>query len=435
MQTKIGRHLEAKHGNESLLQNLSQLDKNKKERDIILDRVRLLGDFYYNVKVLKNGGELIVCRRPSPGEKLSASKFGPCKYCLGFFHKEELWRHARNCLYKGTTAEGEDLESIRNIQQEADILLHGQKDPDFLELEEFVIQRMRKDEITTVAASDEIIKKYGNFLMSGKGSKKANSISSNMRLMARLLITLRKNDNNSNKALKDFMKPVNFDLIVKCTKEMAGFSQKNSDGEFLPTFKIPSLPLKIGFALSSIFMLLKGLALRIKEPEVIEDATNLSQLYASEWSNLVSSASLRTIADTNFNKQEFLPVTSDLLKVKAYCYSKMEALVAELKKAVDKQLWRELAEIVITRLTIFNKRRGNEVSSILLKWYKNRADFGKALHDDVLESLSALERKLMERFFFYLNLILFKSPKCQSDYKNSFLLQYQTVRLTNPAHT
>ena len=328
-------------------------------------------------------------------------------------------------MYKGTTAEGEDLESIRNIQQEADIHLHGQKDPDFLELEEFVIQRMRKDEITTVAASDEIIKKYGNFLMSEKGSKKANSISSNMRLMARLLITLRKNDNNSNKALKDFMKPVNFDLIVKCTKEMAGFSQKNADGEFLPTFKIPSLPLKIGFALSSIFMLLKGLALRIKEPEVIEDATNLSQLYASEWSNLVSSASLRTIADTNFNKQEFLPVTSDLLKVKAYCYSKMEALVAELKKAVDKQLWRELAEIVITRLTIFNKRRGNKVSSILLKRYKNRADFGKALHDDVLESLSALERKLMERyFFFYLNLILFKSPKDQSDYKNSFLLQY-----------
>ena len=120
-------------------------------------------------------------------------------------------------------------------QQEADIILHGQKDPDFLELEELVIQKMRKDKITTVAASDEIIKKYGNFLMSGKGSKKANSISSNMRLMARLLITLRKNDNNSNKALKQFMKPVNFDLIFKCTKEMAGYTQKNADGEFLPT--------------------------------------------------------------------------------------------------------------------------------------------------------------------------------------------------------
>ena len=65
---------------------------------------------------------------------------------------------------------------------------------------------------------------------------------------------------------------------------MARNSQKNANGEFLPTFKIPSLPLKIGFAFSSILMLLKGLALRIKELKVIEDFTNLSQLYVSQWS-------------------------------------------------------------------------------------------------------------------------------------------------------
>ena len=65
---------------------------------------------------------------------------------------------------------------------------------------------------------------------------------------------------------------------------MARNSQKNANGEFLQTLKIPSLPLKIGFAFSSILMLLKGLALRIKELKVIEDVTNLSQLYVSQWS-------------------------------------------------------------------------------------------------------------------------------------------------------
>ena len=120
------------------------------------------------------------------------------------------------------------------------MFLHGQKDLDLLELEEYVITRMRKDEVTKVAVTDDTIRKYGNFLMSGKGSKKANSISNNMRLISRLLITLRQNTNDSNSAsLKGFMKPVNFDLIVKCTKEMAGFSQTNDDGEFLPTFKNP----------------------------------------------------------------------------------------------------------------------------------------------------------------------------------------------------
>ena len=107
----------------------------------------------------------------------------------------------------------------------------------------------------------------------------------------------------------------------------------------------------------------------------------------------------RTIADSNFNKQDFLPVTSNLLKVKDYCLSRTETLIVDLQKSVDKQHWRELAEVVITRLTIFNKRRGKEVSSILLKRYQDRADYGKALHDDVLESLSPLEKKLMERYF------------------------------------
>ena len=52
---------------------------------------------------------------------------------------------------------------------------------------------------------------------------------------------------NTNKepTIKDFMKPLNFDLVVSFTKEMTGFSQTNEDGELLLSFQIPSLPLKI----------------------------------------------------------------------------------------------------------------------------------------------------------------------------------------------
>lgn len=216
--------------------------------------------------------------------------------------------------------------------------------------------------------------------------------------MARLLISLRLHCNLTDAPFSDFLKPFNFDKIVHCTKEMAGYSQKNDDGEFLPSFKTPSLPLKIGFALSSVFMLLKGIGLREKNNTMIEDATNLSQLYSSEWSTHVSSASLRTIADNNFNKKEYLPVTSDLLKIKEYCIQRMASLTKTVAQRTDKKDWRELAGIIITRLTIFNERRGNEVSYILLKRFSNRHEYGKALHDDVLNSLSPLEKQLMERY-------------------------------------
>ena len=180
-----------------------------------------------------------------------------------------------------------------------------------------------------------------------------------MRLMARLLIALRTHCNMPDAPLLNFLKPGNFDKIIHCTKEMAGYSKQNHDGEFLPSFKVPSLPLKIGFALSSVFVLLKGIGLREKNNSMIEDATNLSQLYSGEWSTHVSSASLRTIADNNFNKKEYLPVTNDLLKIKQHCVEKMASLSKIVAESPEIKGWRELAEIVITRLTIFNKRRGN----------------------------------------------------------------------------
>ena len=60
--------------------------------------------------------------------------------------------------------------------------------------------------------------------------------------------------------------------------------------------------------------------------------------------------------------------------------------------------WRLLAEIIITRLTIFNKRRGNEVSSLLLKRYVDRNAHNKTIHEDILKSFTPLEKKLMNRY-------------------------------------
>ncbi|XP_057311013.1 uncharacterized protein LOC130648900 [Hydractinia symbiolongicarpus] len=104
------------------------------------------------------------------------------------------------------------------------------------------------------------------------------------------------------------------------------------------------------------------------------------------------------LGDNKFNKQEFLPVTSDLLKLKVYCEERTSFLVSALKdKHDDLSAWRELAEVVITRITVFNKRRGNEASSLLLKKYTERKNKTGTVHDDILKSLTPLERKLMNR--------------------------------------
>ena len=265
-----------------------------------------------------------------------------------------------------------------------------------IELEEFVLSGMNKDDISDIVKKDKIIRIYGSFLLSGKGVKRPSDISQSMRVMARLLIRLRITT-NSNKSLVEFLKACHFDDILKCTREMAGYSAKNSDGELLPTFAIPSLPLKIGYGLDNLLMILHGIGIREDNQDYINISRDVQTLYKQEWPVLISSASHRSLADNKFNKCEVMPVTSDLSKVKEYCLAKLSELKEKLIKEAQLETWRELAELVVTRITIFNKRRGNEASSLLLKRFIDRKNHGKIIHDDILESLSPLEKKLIER--------------------------------------
>ena len=396
LSTKIARHLLSKHKEEDIVKAVIKLNVRSqvKERSFLLDKLRFKGDFYHNVKIVKTGGEFIVFRRPT-GLNLSYKDFKPCGHCLAFFHQQELWRHTRKCPYKN----GND-ESSTSILRQSEILLYPNEavEGSSLELQEFVFRIMKMDNITKVVKSDQLISTYGSFLMCGKGEKKATYISQDMRIMARLLIKLReKYPENANYPLMQFLDPKYFDAIVSCTKDLAGYTLKNCDGEGMPGFKKPSLPLKLGYALDNILVLMKGIGLRRKDQNLIVNADSLVSLYKSEWSVRISSASLRTLADNKFNKQELLPVTDDLLKVKQFCEDSIQHLVDKLKIKPTLPDWRELADIIVCRITIFNKRRGNEASSVLLKRFTSRKENNGTVHTDILESLTPLEQKLMER--------------------------------------
>ena len=97
---KVGRHLQQVHNDcpeaEKALSYLSHSKERKRE----LDRIRLLGNYVNNNKVLEQGkGELkVVCRHPA-SVKGNLLTYLPCMYCYGFFHKGELYRHVHTCEF------------------------------------------------------------------------------------------------------------------------------------------------------------------------------------------------------------------------------------------------------------------------------------------------------------------------------------------------
>ena len=219
-----------------------------------------------------------------------------------------------------------------------------------------------------------------------------------MRIMARLLIKLRqKKKEFKHFTFTNFLSPRYFDLIVEATKELTGYKFKNDDGERLPVFETPSLALKIGYGLDHLLMLLHGIGIGASKDEMVQASISMQKLYKHEWPVLISSASLRTLGDNAFTKKEIMPLTTDLLKVKDFCSKRTDELCSILKNKVSLEIWRELAETIITRLTIFNKRRGNKPSSLLLKKYIGRDENLKTVHHDIVSTLSPLEQQLMDR--------------------------------------
>ena len=58
------------------------------------------------------------------------------------------------------------------------------------------------------------------------------------------------------------------------------------------------------------------------------------------------------------NKPQLLPITSDLLALRAFLNEKILELTDEVEKNPMQENWRKLANSALTRLIMFNKRRG-----------------------------------------------------------------------------
>ena len=143
-------------------------------------------EFLYNVKILKEGGNLLVCGFPS---SFSLDNIYPSKFCLGFFVKSDMRRHAKCCLFWSSA-----LDSYENLTDHCKMILFLNTEENRLMQREFdriIVPDMHQDDITRINQNDELIMTVGRLLLSGLGPRRSNYISQKVRLLARLVLALR----------------------------------------------------------------------------------------------------------------------------------------------------------------------------------------------------------------------------------------------------
>jgi len=258
------------------------------------------------------------------------------------------------------------------------------------ELKHSVFAKMRCDQLKRVAASDKYVVMLGNMLLQRLGNRRSNDISARMREVARLLTHIAAADGKQVK-LSELLDGSNFDRVVSAIEEIAGFTV-NEDGRRV--CKSPAFVTRVTGSLLKCALLKQGQALRDSDDAAFAEAKNFIKLHRSELTDRVVSAA-HTSYRVKGNTLSEYPDEADFKKLKEYTDNNITRLTQELPRNPNADLWRELAELTLARILVFNARRGAAVADLTIEQF-NKAS--SEVDPELSACFTAVEQQLIGRY-------------------------------------
>ena len=376
-QAKIYRHMQRKHADEPEVVSALAHAKGSSERRHALLSLRDKGNYAFNIRVRcdETEGEMIPCRR-SAGGKHKAHDFLVCDMCRGFFFRKTLWRHKRTCARRrGHTSTGrEQSKAMAQMPTPSHI------PPGYQE----ILDKMNMDDVSLICKSDRLITQFGIRLYEKVGKEQYQYISTKLRELGRLVKELKRTDPSA--PLVSYMSPSKFEAVTAAVRKIAGYDTDTNK------YVIASLALKLGHSLKKCAAIEKANCIQGQRDEKAVDG--FLRLMELKWTDQISRRAHKTLEEVKWNRPEMLPLTEDLYKIQQHLNEKLEEKTKNLREHPTAQIHKALAEVILARLILFNRKRQGEAGKL------TRASFEKAdrveVQPDVEQSLSRVEKQLAE---------------------------------------
>ena len=98
----------------------------------------------------------------------------------------------------------------------------------------------------------------------------------------------------------------------------------------------------------------------------------LKVLIESQWANEISAQAATNLNAKKWNKEELLPLASDLKKLNKYLQRTADQLYNELLKNHENSVaYNSLKEVIYTQIILLNRRRPAEVAQLKVHTYKS----------------------------------------------------------------
>lgn len=354
-QTNFSHHILSKqHAEEPEVLEIMKLESSSKERKRLINILRLRGEHQHNVQVIKEKqGEMLLARR-SVSHSFCIDDYTPCPNCLEWIRISVLKRHQPHCPARTdfTVSKGSLIIQSKiitgKIDGNASKSLVGEVFPIMIE-----------DGVGKVAKTDPLIINLGNQWMQrnvGNRIMRKYYTSSIMRLAARLLINARQMTKDDSISMDSLLQPKYFDIVaqaaLKCSK------QDESDEEDLQS---PSNAVKLGFDIKRMASAKLAMALIGDDQGKKDEAKAFLTLLKIKWGLQVTKLARMVLSEKNFNKPTQLPLPEDVKKLATFM---IDSLANADTTDGSYENFRQIAQLVLARLTLYNRRRCHEVQAL-----------------------------------------------------------------------
>ena len=325
---------------------------------------------------------IIPCKRPS--NTVDTSRYIenlPCTHCFGLFRDKDLWRHVQKChaqANKGGSshqAAGRMLLPIGKEISEA--------------FKRNILSTMTNDDIACIIQRDALILQFGErvFNKCANQPHQHGYVKQKVRELGRFLKCM-KLENVHVKNLKDCIDPAKFRQVTGAVRKLCKYETETCK------FGTPSLALKIGHSLNKCASHLKSSALQMNDENLKRQATEFMELYSSDWASEVSTMALRTLYNKKFNQGNKIPLAQDLQLLNTHLQEKACETMEQVEHETSQEAWRELNEVTLAQLVLFNRRRGGEVERIQLACYMEGIARKNEMQEEVAAGLTNFEKSL-----------------------------------------
>jgi len=385
LQTQLARHLETAHRDEPDVKKFAILPKRNTERKKVIETLRRNGNFKFNTDSKLNNGQLIVCRRPNEKSNKLATDFVACAKCKGFFTKNTIRDHSRSCFQK-------------NFKKNKCIFVMGRKitariHPSANEiLKNMIFPVMREDEVVRIVRFDELLILFGNKLCTKyKSQHHHDMIRARLRVLGRFFLALK----DINKNVENFESLYHPRIYDDCIRAINTVAKYNHEEKMYAT---PAVAANLCTLIKHIGNLLIMECIKREDPEKKKQVKDFLKLLVVDVGTSVNRTVMETQSTQKRHKKVNLPSVEDIKRLYDHLKEKRVQAFMALQQSFSNYHWISLAEVTLTSIHVFNRRRAGEIEQIRIEDFNNYEKIHEGMYSDMYTSLSKKNKEIAEKY-------------------------------------